>query len=132
MRAADGPRPRPLRHLVVRDAAGGVQGGHAVLVVVVANAAVAVGVVTTDALLVLLLGRDHGGGEAGLLAELLAKQVEANGDGNAQGGEAAEQRGGPLDAEAVEHLAREQGEAGGGDGAEKGVGGNGGGGAGKV
>ena len=48
-----------------------------------------------------------------LHAHLLAVEVEDHGDGHEHGGHAAEQRAGPLDAHALEHLPREQREAGG-------------------
>lgn len=62
----------------------------------------------------------------------MAIEQKRNRDGHQQNGDASEQRAGPLDAHAGEHLAGEEGKAGGGDGAQEAVAGNGGGGAGEA
>lgn len=62
------------------------------------------------------------------LADLRALEIEQNGDGHQDSSNAAQQRAGPLDAHALEHVRREQWEARAAEGAEEGVCGNGGGG----
>ena len=68
----------------------------------------------------------HRWAELALGAQFLAVDVEEDGDGDEDGGDTAEEGGGPLDAEVVEHLPGEEREASGGDGSEEGVGCNGG------
>lgn len=72
-----------------------------------------------------LLGRRR---ELALLADLGAVEVEEHGDGDEDGGDAAEERRRPLDAQPVEHVLREEREAGAGERAEEGVACDGGGG----
>lgn len=55
------------------------------------------------------------------LADLGALEVEEDGHGNEDGGDAAEQGAGPLNAHALEHVRREEREAGAAEGAEEGV-----------
>lgn len=74
-----------------------------------------------------LLDGGHGGKRAAA-ADLGALVVEEDGHGDQDGGDAAQQRAGVLDAHAVEHVGGEEGEAGAGEGAEERVGGDGGGG----
>ena len=50
----------------------------------------------------------HCWSELALHSQLLAEEIEADRDRNAEEGETAEERGSPLDAEVVEHLAGEQ------------------------
>ena len=63
----------------------------------------------------------HRRAELALGAQFLAVDVEEDRDRDEDGGDAAKQGSGPLDAEVVEHLAGEEGKAGGGDRSEEGV-----------
>lgn len=67
--------------------------------------------------------------ELALLPDAGAVLPESDGDGHERQGDEAEQRARPLDAEAVEHVGREEREHGAADGAQEGVGCDGGGGA---
>ena len=71
----------------------------------------------------------HGGGELAALADLVAVQVEDDGDGDEGGGDAAEQRRRPLDPHPVEHVRREEREARAAERPQERVAGDGGGGA---
>jgi len=64
----------------------------------------------------------HDGGKGATGSEAGAVDVEGDGDGDEKGCDAAEEGGGPLDAEAVEHLVGEEGEGCAREGAEEGVG----------
>lgn len=55
------------------------------------------------------------------LADLGTLEVEEDGDGDEDGGDAAEQGAGPLHAHALEHVRREEREAGAAERAEEGV-----------
>ena len=88
------------------------QGTHIMLVIIITC--------SLEVLLV-LLRRFHCRRELGLLAKLLPKEVETDGDWHANRGKTAKKCSGPLDAKIVEHLASKQWEASCGKRSEKGV-----------
>ena len=86
----------------MRHTSGSMQRSHIgiVLTILVANA-----------FLVRRLLNFHGRRKFRLLAELLAKEVEANRDRDTYSSNAAKKRTSPLDAQTIKHLSGEQGEA---------------------